>query len=449
MSGNAYLMTLIGVQLGIQGIASATIGYIMVGYSVGFVGGAFFAPKLLMRVGHIRSFAALASITAMAAITYPLIDNVWLWALLRLIGGFAVAALFVAIESWISAVSSNDNRARLLALYSIAAYSASAGGQLLIQPGLNAGSNAAYIFAALLLMASVIPLSISRLQSPPIEPSENMSLKKLWNITSLGVLTAMSAGALIGGFYSLTPLFATLIGFSTSQVGLLMSASVFSAMILAWPIGWICDRVERSRVLFVSAIVAGVAALLVTISSELPFTLVAILLSIFMALIASIYSIAVALTNDLVDPSERVPASSALMLSYGIGSIIGPLSGAWLMEFIGTPMLFAGFASTLFGLAIFTLYRRNQQTPIPVEDQEQFVVTVPEAQVVTELDPRSEEQEEIPIEELFPEEMSQSAEDDIQRPEDELNEHHQEIDSKAGSYRDLDRDIEEENHRVV
>ena len=69
ISGNAYLLTLIGVQLGQQGIAPSAVGLVMVCYSLGFVVGAFSAPKLLMRVGHIRSFAALAALAAMASIT--------------------------------------------------------------------------------------------------------------------------------------------------------------------------------------------------------------------------------------------------------------------------------------------------------------------------------------------------------------------------------------------
>jgi methylthioribose-1-phosphate isomerase len=60
---------------------------------------------------------------------------------------------------------------------------------------------------------------------------------------------------------------------------------------------------------------------------------------------------------------------------------------------------------------------------------------------VTELDPRSEEQEEIPIEELFPEEMSQSSEEDNLPSDGEQFEPNQVMDS--------DVDLEEENHRVV
>lgn len=401
VTGNAYLLTLIGVQLGQIGTEPTVVGLIMVCYSVGFVAGAFFAPKLLLRVGHIRSFAALAALAAMASITYPLIDTLWFWGVLRALGGFAVAALFVAIESWLSAVASNDNRARLFALYQIAAYSAAAGGQLILEPGLAAGPNVAYSLGALLLMAAVIPLSISRLHSPPLEDSASMGLKRLWNITSLGLLTALAAGILISGFYALVPLYATLTGVATDEIGNLMSIAVISAMVLAWPIGWLCDRVERSQVLLIIALVAGVAALLAALGSEWDYALRVLFLAIIMAIIASIYSIAVAITNDLVDPKERIAASSTLMLSYGLGSIIGPAAGAWLMQLLAPSALFYGYGALLILLSTYTFYRRGQQAPVPVEEQEDFVVAVPESQVASEFDPRTEDIEDMPLEELI------------------------------------------------
>lgn len=401
MSGNSYLLTLIGVQLGQKGIEPTSVGLVMVCYSIGFVAGAIWAPKLLLRVGHIRSFAALAAMAAMASITYPIVDSLWLWALLRGLGGLAVAALFIAIESWLSAVASNDNRARLFALYQIVTYSAAAGGQLILEPGMAAGPGVAYSFAALLLMAAVIPLSISRLQSPPLEESASMSLGRLWRITSLGLLTAFSSGILISSFYALVPLYATLTGVETSSIGSLMSISVISAMLFAWPIGWLCDRTERSRVLFFTALIAAAAAFAAALGNEWLYALRVAFLAVIMAIIASVYSIAVAITNDLVEPQDRVAAASTLMLSYGLGSIVGPLIGSWLMQAIAPSALFYGYALLLLLLGAFTFYRRQQQTPIPVEEQEHFIVAVPESQVASEFDPRTEDHEDIPIEELI------------------------------------------------
>jgi hypothetical protein len=124
-----------------------------------------------------------------------------------------------------------------------------------------------------------------------------------------------------------------------------------------------------------------------------------------MAMIAAIYSIAVAITNDLIRSEERVAASSTLMLSYGLGSIAGPLLGSTLLGSFAPGSLFLGFLVILLILVIFTLFRQVQKPPVPIEEQEQFVPAMPETQVIAEFDPRTEDLPDTAIEELFPDEV--------------------------------------------
>ncbi|NRP15650.1 MFS transporter [Marinobacterium sp. xm-a-152] len=404
-SGNAYLMSLIGVRLGMANTPPTEIGWIMTFYSIGFVIGSIFAQRLLIRVGHIRAFSTLASLAAMAALLYPFAEDFWVWSLLRIIGGFSVAGLFIAIESWFSAVASDNNRATLFSLYTIAAYSAAASGQVILGHSSGLQISTAFIIAGLLLIAAVIPLSASRLQSPPLETAEFMSLQRLWRKSALGLFSAFCGGLLIGSFYALVPLYATLSDIATDQISTLMSISVMSAMLFAWPIGWLCDRITRSKVLTATALVAALAALGASLFGSDQFVLLILSTSLFMAMIAAIYSIAVAITNDLIRSEERVAASSTLMLSYGLGSIAGPLLGSMLLGSFAPGSLFLGFVVILLMLVVFTLFRQVQKPPVPIEEQEQFIPAMPETQVIAEFDPRTEDLPDTAIEELFPDEV--------------------------------------------
>lgn len=404
-AGNSYLLTLLGVRLGEANISPSNVGLIMTCYSVGFAVGALYAAPMVSRVGHIRTFSALASICAMAAASYPLTDNIYIWAGLRTIGGFAVAGMLITIESWFSAVATNQNRASLFSFYLIASYSASALAQLLVGASGSIGA-VPFVLATLLLIAAVIPLSLSRLQSPTLEQSTRMSLAGLWRITPLGLTSTFSAGLLLGGFYALTPLFGKITNLTTTEVSLLMFAAVTFTMLIAWPLGWICDRVQRSTILLFVCLLAALFCLLSGLGAAWGFLPRALLASLVLGLSASIYSISVAITNDLVNSSERVAASSALMLSYGIGSIIGPLGGSLLMEKISAPAFFYGFTLVLLLLALFTRYSQTQIPPIPIEEQRHFISAAPESQVAVDFDPRFEHAPDTPIEDLFPEEMA-------------------------------------------
>lgn len=422
ISGNAYLLTLIGVHLGSTGIEPAQVGYVMTAYSVGFVLGAILTPSLLIKVGHIRAFAALASLASMAAIIYPLTDSLIVWGLLRFIGGLAVAGLFIAIESWFSAVASDTNRATLFSLYQVAAYSASAGGQIMLNVGMESGHSAAFTLGGLLLIAAIIPLSISRLQSPPMENAKLMSPILLWRRAPLGVYGAFSGGMLIGGFYALIPLYGTLTELNTREIGQIMSISVIVAMVVAWPLGWLCDRITRSWVLFAISVIGASAAVFAYLYSASSLWILIVSSSILMAIAASIYSVSVAITNDLVVSEERVGASSTLMMSYGLGSILGPLGGSWIMQSFNPTALFSGFLLIFTLLAVFTRYRQMKMPPISIADQEHYVPAMPESQVSVEFDPRTDDLPDTPIEQLFPDYTAPDEQNPDETKEDS-NEH--------------------------
>ena len=79
MLGNGLQGTLLGVRGSLEHIDSGSMGFIMAGYFVGFLGGSKLTPILLQRVGHVRVFAALGSLVSAAFILYAsIIDPVCL-----------------------------------------------------------------------------------------------------------------------------------------------------------------------------------------------------------------------------------------------------------------------------------------------------------------------------------------------------------------------------------
>ena len=67
VSGNAFLMTLLGIRLSIELVSPDVIGWVLVCYSIGFVLGTLYVHKIIGRVGHIRAFAVFAAMAAVAA----------------------------------------------------------------------------------------------------------------------------------------------------------------------------------------------------------------------------------------------------------------------------------------------------------------------------------------------------------------------------------------------
>ena len=391
VSGNAFLTTLLGIRLSLEGIEPSVIGWVLVCYSVGFVLGTLYVHRIIGRVGHIRAFAAFAALAAVTTLVYPLSVTMVLWAALRILSGFSMAGVLVVIESWFSSRATNSNRGALFAVYQIVFYIAAAGGQLVVNLG-DPAHFMPFTLAAILLTLALIPLALTRMEAPAIGSSDRLSFFTLVRESFSGAAGALVCGVLIGSFYALGPVYATMAGLDVSRTSIFMAVAIVAAMLLAWPLGLLCDRFDRRRLMCVISLLAASAAVAVAMVGNVSITLLMALVGLFTGFSGTLYPIAVAITNDRMETHRIVAASATLLLSYGIGSVIGPVVMAELMSLLGPSGLFWGNAGFLVLLAVVTGYRISQTPDVPVAEQEHFVATMPEASaILAEIDPRNED----------------------------------------------------------
>lgn len=408
VSGNAFLMTLLGIRLSLEQVSPDVIGWVLVCYSIGFVLGTLYVHKIIGRVGHIRAFAAFAAMAAVVSLMYPMALSMIFWAVLRVLSGFCIAGVLVVIESWFSSRATNANRGALFAVYQIVFYLSAAGGQLIVNVG-DPANFLPFSLAAILLTVALIPLSLTRMEAPVIEQSPRMSFFTLGRESFTGVAGALICGVLIGGFYALGPVYATMVGLDVARTSTFMAGAIVAAMLLAWPLGRLCDRFDRRRVMFWVALFAAASAVGVALTGAANLALLTVLVGLFTGLSATVYPIAVAITNDRMESNRIVAASATLLLSYGIGSVIGPITMAELINQLGPAGLFYGNAGFLLVLAAITSYRITHTEDVPVAEQEHFVPAMPEtSSVLTEMDPRNTEFHESPEVEEMKEELRQA-----------------------------------------
>ena len=116
----------------------------MSGYYAGFLVGSVLAPKLVARVGHVRVFAALASLASSAILVHVLWIDPAGWTVIRLVSGFCYAGLYVVVESWLNDQASNQTRGQLLSAYMVVVLGGAAGGQMPAQPRRPVGQQAVH-----------------------------------------------------------------------------------------------------------------------------------------------------------------------------------------------------------------------------------------------------------------------------------------------------------------
>ena len=132
LGGNGIQGTLIALRGAQEGFSPQTIGFMGTAYFGGFLLGCLAVTRMLKAVGHVRSFSALAAIGSVGTLMLILVIDPVMWSVIRVVSGFVVAGLFTIMESWLNAGVSNENRARVLAIYRVVDIGSVTGAQFLI-----------------------------------------------------------------------------------------------------------------------------------------------------------------------------------------------------------------------------------------------------------------------------------------------------------------------------
>ncbi|MDX9859643.1 MAG: MFS transporter [Rhodospirillales bacterium] len=396
--GSGLLGTVIALRMAVAGFPALVVGGVTSAYFVGYVLGVFYAYHLVARVGHIRSYAALASVLAVSALMHPFLVEPLFWAGLRFVQGFCLAGLAVCTESWLNERATNDIRGRVLSIYMIAIYVALVAGQLLLNLPDPTGFGLFIIPAALMSLA-LVPVATTRILAPTPRPTSRFGFRELWSISPLGVTGAVASGVILSAFYGLTPYFAQLTGLGTEGTSRLMAAAIAGGLLGQWPIGRLSDRMDRRLVLLGVALATAavgavaVAGFVVPASAAHASVLMLGLAPVLGIAIFTIYPLSVAHTNDFIDPIHLVPASAGMILAYGLGAIVGPGVAAGLMSVIGPIGLFVFFGGAGLATAAFTLWRIRQRAAPPIEDRDPFHLVTRTTPLAAGLDPRGEAEE--------------------------------------------------------
>lgn len=355
MMGNGLQGSLLGVRASAADFGNTVTGLVMSSYFVGFLVGSVLTPRKLREVGHVRVFAALASITSVAILIHALFVEPLVWAAMRFVTGFTYAGLYVVAESWLNGYASNRLRGRLLAIYMVISYLGMGGGQLLLGSADPSGM-ALFLLVSILVSLALVPILISYTPQPELSQPEAMSLRALYRLSPLGTVGCFMTGITNGAVFGMGAVFATNSGLSVAQVSVFMGAFIFGGAILQWPLGKLSDKADRQWVIVGVALVAVVLALvgaLVSGWSPMALTLLGALLG---ATTLTLYSIFLACANDFLTDQQTVAASASLVLALGIGAILGPASAGVLMEWLGPDGFLWDLAVMHIVMVLFGLY---------------------------------------------------------------------------------------------
>ena len=382
--GHGLQGSLIGVQAAGASFSATVTGIIMSGFSIGILMSSVVTPRIVGIVGHIRVFAAFASIVSTAVLLIPVwINPIW-WFAMRLIGGIGMAGLAIVTESWLNAAADNENRGKMLSIYMVITYAAMGSGSFLLNVADTSGFVRFIVVSALISLA-LVPISLAPAEAPSFAQPRKVSLGEIYTASPLAFIGTLAVGLGQSAFFAMGALYGIMSGLSLGYISIMMALPPIGVIISQYPVGMLSDRFDRRLVLMVLTLLSTVLALVMLgVANTSPLWLIG-LFTLFGAISFPIYSLALAHANDYLDKDQMLGASSKLVFIYGAGAIAGPFLAGNMMQQYGA----GGFMMFMFAvyglLGMFAVYRmfRRPETPEGTGDLVQVApVTTPIAAAV-------------------------------------------------------------------
>mgnify|MGYP000929516818 CR=1 FL=1 len=378
---------LMGIRSVIENFNFIATGTMMSGYYVGFFFGSTMAPKLVSRVGHIRVFAAFASMASLSILIVAAYVNPVVWTFARFITGMSVVSCFVVAESWLNDRANNRTRGKILSVYMIITFSGLAIGMLL----LNFDSPENYkpfILVSILLSIALVPILLTKRKAPKFKKIGTLKLKELYKISPLGFVSSFFTGVIHSAVFTLAAVYAATMNFTIFEISLFLFLITVSGAIFQWPIGYFSDRTDRRLIIisctFVGAFFCFLAVAVSGTSLENMYLATSvgmdkIMFFVFVTLYAGfalpIFTLNLAYVNDFIAKEKFVAAGGGMQIIFGLGAMGGPILCSIFMNIYGSNgfFVFLGVFHIIIGLfGMFRITRRSYKdnpeslfTPLP------------------------------------------------------------------------------------
>ena len=377
MIGNGLQGTLLGVRGEIEGFSTFEMSMIMSAYFVGFLGGSKLAPEMIRRVGHVRVFAALASLISAVLILYPSWPNPWVWMACRVVIGFCFCGVYVTAESWLNNAATNETRGQALSMYMLVQV-----GGIMIAQGLllvaDPGGFILFVIPSVLVSIAFAPILLSVTPTPAFDTTKPMTLGQLFKVSPLGCMGMFLLGGVFAAQFGMAAVYGAQTGLSIPEISMFVTAFYLGATMLQFPLGWLSDRMDRRMLILLAAALGGSGALLGMVAgTSFPLLLGAAFL--VGGTSNPLYSLLIAYTNDFLDRDDMAAASGGLLFINGLGAIAGPLVTGWMMGVFGSPGYFLVIAVLLISLALYAAYRMTQRRAPAISETAAYTPISPTA----------------------------------------------------------------------
>tara|TARA_Y100000590_G_scaffold62259_1_gene66535 strand:- start:711 stop:2039 length:1329 start_codon:yes stop_codon:yes gene_type:complete len=385
---------LLGLRAVLENFNIIATGILMSGYFIGYFTAANIVPNLVGKVGHIRVFAAFASVASLSILIHAIFVNPYVWALGRFLTGFSMLSIFVVVESWLNDRATNKTRGKVLSIYMVITFTCLALGVLLLNLN-NPKEYEPFILVSLLLSVALIPILLTKRKPPTFKKISSINIKELYKTSPFGTVSMFCTGFLHPVIFTMGAVYGALMNFSVLEISLYLSLITISGALFQWPIGYLSDRFDRRIIMIITALLGAIFSVVCFFSvSESPdfinlssdwkiiFQHISnhrlifyIFISLYAGMCLPLFSLNLAYVNDFLPKEKFVSAGAGLQLIFGLSAMTAPFLCSFFIREMGPNgfFVFLFIFQTIIGLfGIYRMTRRSTEenpdntfTPLP------------------------------------------------------------------------------------
>ena len=203
---------LLGLRAVLEDFNIVATGALMSGYFIGYFTAANVVPNLVGKVGHVRVFAAFASVASLSILIHAIFVNPYVWALGRFLTGFSMLSVFVVVESWLNDRATNRTRGKVLSIYMVITFSCLALGVLLLNL-YNPKEYEPFILVSLLLSVALIPILLTKRKPPTFKKISSIKITELYKTSPFGTVSMFCTGFLHPVIFTMGAVYGALMNF--------------------------------------------------------------------------------------------------------------------------------------------------------------------------------------------------------------------------------------------
>jgi MFS family permease len=321
---------LLSLLLETRGTGASLNGLNAASTFLGVIVGPWLTPSAVRLLGIRRLLLTCLALNIAIFQSMHVFDSIGAWFGLRAALGLTGSMIFATTEAWINLLASDEGRGRVIGFYVAALSAGFALGPLMLS---ITGIDGWLPFLAASGIAAVAALPLLGVGDDAQRLGREAGASVL-GVFAKAPFILLATG--LAGFYeqttlSLLPVWGRRIGLDTSLAAATLTSVYLGAIALQLPVGWLSDHMQRLWVLRLCALVGviGAAFLIVVDGTVLPLYAV---LFFWGGMATGVYPVALGMAGERFTGADLVSVNAAIIMSYGLGGLVGPVLGGAAMD---------------------------------------------------------------------------------------------------------------------